>query len=109
MGDVEQQRPAELAVAVSREGEHGYVVSLAGELDISTVAELRAALASVLADDPRLLVFDLGGLRFMDSAAISVMVDAAERVPELRLREPTQIVKRIVEITGLSQVLPVET
>jgi anti-sigma B factor antagonist len=81
------------------------IVGLAGELDTSNAATLEAALAPILAERPALLIFDLGELRFMDSAGISVMVGAAAKVDRLQIRDPSPIVRRIVEITGLSEVL----
>jgi anti-sigma B factor antagonist len=84
------------------------MVVLAGELDSSNVSSLEATIASITAQQPEGLIFDLSGLRFMDSAGIAVLVGAAAKVNALRLRNPSEVVRRVIEITGLSGVLPIE-
>jgi anti-sigma B factor antagonist len=84
------------------------IVSLSGELDSSNAASLEAALASVTAAQPGRVVFDLGELRFVDSAGIAVLVGVTGKVEEVELRHPSPIVRRVVEITGLAQLLGME-
>ena len=45
------------------------VVTVRGELDISNVDQLEAAVAPILETKPDRLIVDLGGLRFADSSA----------------------------------------
>ena len=45
----------------------------------------------------------------MDSAGIAVMVFAASQVPRVSLRQPSTTVRRVIEVSGLSHVLPVES
>ena len=52
-------------------------------------------------------MFDLSGLRFMDSAGISALIGATGKVRDVRLREPSQAVRRVIELTGLTGVLPI--
>ena len=47
-------------------------------------------------------MFDLAGLRFMDSAGIAVLLGATKRVERVSLREPSPTVRRVVELTGLT-------
>ena len=42
----------------------------------------------------------------MDSAGIAVLLGATRRVPAVRLREPSPAVRRVLEMTGLTTVLP---
>jgi anti-sigma B factor antagonist len=84
------------------------VLSLAGELDSSNADALRDAVATVVAARPQRLVFDLGGLRFMDSAGIAVLLSAATVVDVVELRHLSAIVRRIIELTGLTTVFQVE-
>jgi anti-anti-sigma factor len=84
------------------------VVSLAGELDSTNADALRDAVASVVAARPERLVFDLAGLRFMDSAGIAVLISAAADVDVVELRNPSEIVRRVIELTGLTTVFRVE-
>jgi anti-sigma B factor antagonist len=84
------------------------VIRLSGELDSSNAARLETALAAVLSPRPELVVFEMSGLRFMDSAGISVLVKLAAEVETVRIRDPSPIVRRVIEITGLTGVLRIE-
>jgi anti-anti-sigma factor len=84
------------------------LLTLAGELDSSNVGRLEATVASVLAASPERVAFNLSGLRFMDSAGISVLVRLAAEVEVVEIRDPSPIVRRVIEITGLTSVLKVE-
>jgi anti-anti-sigma factor len=44
----------------------------------------------------------------MDSAGIAVLVGVAAKVNAVQLRQPSPAVRRVVELTGLSGVLPIE-
>jgi anti-sigma B factor antagonist len=108
MGDIGDQ-PAQLAIDTRVDSAGVAIVTVSGELDTSNAASLDTAVAAVTAEGQEQLVFDLGGLRFMDSAGIAVLVGAADRVSTVHLREPSQAVQRVIELTGLSAVLPVES
>jgi anti-sigma B factor antagonist len=99
---------AEIAIETASVAGGVPVVTLSGELDSSNAASLHAAMTSILAERPDRVVFDLGDLRFMDSAGIAVLIGVS-KVSEVQLRNPSPIVRRVVEVTGLSQVLPVES
>ena len=53
----------------------GDILQLVGELDLSTVPILRAAIASVLPDTPSAL--DLSGLTFIDSSGLHELANQA--------------------------------
>jgi anti-sigma B factor antagonist len=108
MAELDGEASAEVGISVRADPQGVPVVSLAGELDSSNVGTLDAAMASVTAEHPKQLIFDLGALRFMDSAGIAVLVRAAAEVDTLQIHDPSPIVRRIIEVTGLSGVLRVE-
>ncbi len=81
------------------------VVTLKGELDISSAPSFRTTIEDVLESKPRRIVFDIEELSFLDSSGIAVLVHAANNVDEVELRHPSAIIRRIVEATGLSEVL----
>jgi anti-sigma B factor antagonist len=83
-------------------------LTLSGELDISSADGFRQAVEDVVGSRPDRLVFDLSGLTFMDSSGIAVMVYAANSVGTVELRHPSAIIKRVVEATGLSEILRLE-
>jgi anti-sigma B factor antagonist len=84
------------------------VVTVSGEIDLSNTADLEAKVAQATEGRPDTLVFDLKDLRFMDSAGIAVLLGAASRVGTVRLRAPSPAVARVVELTGLTEVLKIE-
>ena len=83
-------------------------ITVSGELDITNVAELKVAIEWFARDEPHQVILDLSGLRFIDSSGIGLLVYAAERVPSIQPREPSAVVRRLVELTGLTAVLTVE-
>jgi anti-sigma B factor antagonist len=107
VGDLEKEQVAEIVVDTRIESTGVPTVCVSGELDSSNAASLEAAVAPLAAEHTE-LVFDLSALRFMDSAGIAVLVGVAAKVDAVRLREPSQAVRRVVELTGLTGVLPIE-
>ncbi len=85
------------------------VVSLSGELDSANAASLRERVASIPPQPAQPLIFDLTGLRFMDSAGIAVLIGAAEKAGSVSLRNPSPIIRRVLETTGLSSVFSIES
>ncbi len=98
----------ELSIDTEAAGAVPPKLALAGELDSSNVEQLEAAVASIVDRGPERVVFDLSELRFMDSAGISVLVRLAAEVQTVEIRDPSPIVRRVIEITGLTSVLQVE-
>jgi anti-sigma B factor antagonist len=90
----------------------GAVVSLEGELDLASAPELRECLGTLAEGGATHIVLDLGGLAFVDSTGLSVLVMAANRTRAAGgstvLRHPSPSVIRLLEITGLLAVFEVE-
>ena len=81
-----------------------HLVALHGELDIVSAYDLALALVEVAGST---VVVDLSGLTFMDSTGISALVMAKNRIEadgrgQLLLTEPSGIVRKALEIVGLS-------
>lgn len=85
------------------------VVRISGELDLSNVDEMRRIVDPVVAENPSRLVFELSELQFMDSSAITVFLQAAARVERVELRNAGATVRRIVEATGLTDILHIDS
>jgi anti-sigma B factor antagonist len=85
------------------------VVVLSGELDSSNAATLRERVASIPPQPAQPLIFDLTCLRFMDSAGIAVLIGAAAKASSVSLRDPSPIVRRVLQATGLSSVFSIES
>ncbi len=101
-------RPAEIAIDTQVDPAGVPVLTVSGELDTSNAAALDEAVQAATSKGPEGLVFDLRDLRFMDSAGIAVLVGAASRANKVHLRDPSPAVRRVIELTGLSSVLPIE-
>jgi anti-sigma B factor antagonist len=108
MAELGSDRHAELVIDTAVDQAGTRIVTVSGELDISNAASLEATVASITAEHPDRLIFDLSGLRFMDSAGIAVLIGAAGKVNAVQLRDPSPIVRRVIELTGLSSVLRIE-
>jgi anti-anti-sigma factor len=85
-------------------------VAVIGEIDLSTADVLHAGLLSVLsAQPPHRIEVDLAGVTFMDCVGLTVLVvvgKAATRTGcQLRITNPRPIVRRVLDVTGLLDVL----
>ena len=82
------------------------VVSLAGELDLYNAEEVRSALLDACAGEPKLLVVDLEQVRFIDSTALGVLIEARSRMADrsgFRLAAPGLETRRALEVSGLDR------
>lgn len=94
--------------ASSQELEGGlYVVSVAGELDISTAPKLEALLDAVAAAAPRSVIVELDDVTFVDSSGLRVLVayrnrfDDDESGARFVIDGMTPAVRRVFEVAGL--------
>ncbi len=88
------------------------VLALAGVVDVSTGFLLRDRLLELFDRGERDVVLDLGGVRFIDSSGLGVLVAALKHYREgdgeVRLRSPTHQLHKMLDMTGLSRVFVVE-
>jgi anti-sigma B factor antagonist len=97
-------RESAVAGVDSRDG--SVVVSLAGELDLYNAEEVRGALLAAAAGAPDVLVVDLGEVRFIDSTALGVLIEARSRMGDqsgFRLAAPGLETRRALEVSGLDR------
>ena len=88
-------------------------IVLAGDLDPSTAPALEAAVEELVADGAvEQVVLDLGGLAFIDSSGLRVFVTARGaldgRGASLSLANPSDNTRRLLDITGLGEIIAVE-
>ena len=82
------------------------VVSLAGELDLYNAEDVRGALLDGCAGEPDALVVDLEDVRFIDSTALGVLIEARSRLTDhsgFRLAAPGLETRRALEVSGLDR------
>jgi anti-sigma B factor antagonist len=96
--------------AVSSGGE--VIVTVHGEIDISTASQLWEHLAEAIPRATHRLVLDLSDTDFIDSIGLGVFVRAFKRLrsqgAEFVLRFPHPTARRILTITGLDRVMTIE-
>jgi anti-sigma B factor antagonist len=109
MAELEGEAGANVVVETRTDQAGSTIVSLAGELDSANADALDASLAPLTKERSTELIFDLSALRFMDSAGIAVLLGVAARVSAVRLRDPSPAVRRVIELTGLTDVLRTES
>ena len=86
------------------------MLRLVGEADLTTRA-LSEVLTAEAAKKPRLFLVDMSGLTFIDSAALHEIVRAHRQLRAvgclLALVSPSPMVARVLQLSGLDQVIPV--
>ena len=82
-------------------------VTVSGELDITNIDTLAAAVAPALEREPARLIIEVSDLRFADSSAIALWVQWATSVPDVELRDVPPLLRRVVESMGLGSTLKV--
>ena len=98
------------SVSVERE-DSGYVVSVAGEVDVATAPDLRERLHEAIAEGPTVLVVDLLGVTFIDSTALGVLIDALKRSEAvgaaMRIVVSEPRILKVFTITGLTDIFAI--
>jgi anti-sigma B factor antagonist len=97
---------SEFAVEVGSLDAGSAVIRVRGELDMSTSPELTAAVSSAGAEASTVQL-DLSAVTFLDSSAIGALVAAGSELAEaghrLQIGPRSDIVNRVLEITGLAE------
>ncbi len=95
---------ADLAVSVTR-GDTETIVSVSGELDLSTIDRLSESVNEELDGGQGHIVLDLAGLTFCDSMGLGTLVTlsktARTKQRYLLVRNPSSFMTRMLEITGV--------
>jgi anti-sigma B factor antagonist len=81
------------------------LLTVAGELDLSSVGALRRQIESAFASGPPQLVIDLSGVTHMDSTGLAELISAHQRAMDLRGRLVLVVtaapIMRTLEIRGV--------
>lgn len=100
------------SVKTQRAGSETYViVELSGEADATSSEQLREVLDGEIRKQPRAMVIDLSGLRFLDSTALHVILRANRELGRhgcvLALAAPREPVAKVLRLTATDQLIPV--
>jgi len=108
--DEDDTLPPEFQVSID-EGPHQVLVRIIGDLDMATVGRLVVATRDVL-ESGRHVVFDLGGVSFVDSSGLRYFLDLYQHAGSagfsFALRQARRSVHKTFEVSGLDRVLPWE-
>ncbi len=90
----------------------GPTLILSGDLDPATTPELRSAIDAARTPDDQCVVIDLAAVEFIDSAGLRGLIETFHQLEadevDLTIRRPSRIVSRLLEITALDTILPIE-
>ena len=97
-----------LRIESTMEGEETAVLSLIGEVDVANAGQVKEAALKLVSDGAKRLVVNLNGTEYMDSSGLGILVGLLKRLKEsggqMALAAARPRVKRLFEITGLTQV-----
>jgi anti-anti-sigma factor len=102
VGELSAHGGASLTYELGENSDGSPLLKLAGELDMTNADALEAVLDPVLARAPSRLVVDVSGLLFGDSSAIALFVKWANLVGQVELREPPELLRRVIARMGLA-------
>jgi anti-sigma B factor antagonist len=92
-------------------GDGGYVISLAGEVDLYTAPEFKQQLLEAINQGARNVVVDFSDTTFIDSTTLGVLVGGVKRLRtndgQLSLVCSDRNITKIFEITGLDRVFTI--
>jgi anti-sigma B factor antagonist len=83
-------------------------IVLRGELDALRADGAKVVVDQALEVGPEMVRFEMGDLTFMDSSGLAVLVHAANHVDKVVLVRPSELISRVIQITGLSEIFEVE-
>jgi anti-anti-sigma factor len=99
-------------VVNTRAGDPGVLV-VSGELDIATVDQLATLARAALDSAASVLVIDFSGVTFVDSTGLGALVrirnEAERNGKRVDLVGVRREVRRVLELTGLSELFPDQT
>lgn len=95
------------------QNEKNSLVTLAGEIDIYTAPELKAALLPLTKTEGQLLEVNLAGVNYMDSTGLGIFVSVLKATKEynshLTLVNLDERILRLFTITGLDELIDINT
>ncbi|WP_049576596.1 STAS domain-containing protein [Nonomuraea sp. SBT364] len=88
------------------------VITLAGEFDTTRCSEVADGVAAHMSDGCVHLIINAADLSFCDSMGLRTILDFMNRADKaggwLRLAGVQGVLQRLLEVTGVSQVIPVD-
>ena len=96
---------------ITTEADGHTVLAVSGDIDLSTVPNLRARLIEIVSSGTTSFVIDLSSVQFIDSTGLGVLVGAQRRLRavdgQLTLIVPDGQMRSLFHVTGLDRVLTI--
>lgn len=103
MAEVDLEDGDGLNFDVVRGDQGNLIVRMSGDLDMSSVPRVEAAVEPLLGQRPEHLVIDVTDLQFADSSALALWVRWANLVDQVEIRQPSDMLRRVIERMGLAE------
>lgn len=100
-------QPDDLTAEVTFDGDTTAIVLVTGEIDVETSAILTRATHDAVANGAVRLILDMSGVTFLDSSGIAALIDTRS-IARFTLRQPSEVVRRLIVITGLTETFEIE-
>ncbi|GBE64163.1 anti-sigma-F factor antagonist RsfB [Mycobacterium sp. MFM001] len=84
------------------------VLTVGGEIDLSTAPAFEAAIAEALAEGPQVLVVDLSAMEFLASSGVRVLAAAHENLGksgQLAIVADSAVTRRPIQLLGLDKIV----
>ncbi len=97
--DIEFKKENDTAVAV-----------LSGEIDHHSAKSVRTELDRfIISAQPELLAIDMGGITFMDSSGIGLILGRSKLIKEcggrIEIRNPQPYIRRVLKLSGIEKIV----
>jgi anti-anti-sigma factor len=96
-----------LSLSVSQPAAGSWIVELAGDLDIASVADFSAKLEAMTTESPVHVVLELSQLRFIDSSGLNALVVSTREIESkggsLVVAAPSTYVGRVFDLVRLDE------
>lgn len=100
---------SDLKISITNEGKE-YTLLLEGRLDTITSPSCEKKIGEVVGDAEKLII-DLSDLLYISSAGLRVLLGATQQMEnkgKLIVRNPTQAVREVFDLTGFSRLFTIE-
>jgi anti-anti-sigma factor len=109
LSDDTERSPADVLYVATSHDDGTATIVLIGDFDMSGAAHFWASVSEALGTRPPSITVEARGLTFIDSSGLAALIRAREAADEagvaFRIREPSPMLRRIVEITGTVDLL----
>ncbi|MCU1498986.1 MAG: Anti-sigma factor antagonist [Acidimicrobiales bacterium] len=108
---IDRHAPVSLLVVPDDVGGPDTVVRLIGDLDVATVPVLLEVADQVIAEGAHCVRLDCSRLDYLDSAGLGGLLRVIDRLGPsgaLWLHEPNDLVIRILDVTGLTELIRID-